>query len=157
MVEQRRLGRRIPLPSMHIDGLPPIGSFHHIGVATEGIADAERTYAALGYAREGDEFCDPAQGVRGVFIVGPGPRLELLEALGDSHTLDPWLRAGSRMYHLAFEVADLDGTLATARSELQGLVVRPPTPAPAFGGRRIAFVMLRNRALIEFVEADPFG
>jgi methylmalonyl-CoA/ethylmalonyl-CoA epimerase len=138
---------------MHIDGLPPIGSFHHIGVATEGIDDAERTYAALGYAREGEEFCDPAQGVRGVFIVGPGPRLELLEPLGGSHTLDPWLRAGSRMYHLAFEVADLDGTLATARSELQAIVVRPPTPAPAFGGRRIAFVMMRNRALIEFVES----
>jgi methylmalonyl-CoA/ethylmalonyl-CoA epimerase len=142
---------------MQIDGLPPIGSFHHIGVATEGIADAEGTYAALGYQREGEEFCDHAQGVRGVFLVGPGPRLELLEALGGDHTLDPWLRAGSRMYHLAFEVEDLDGTLSTARTQLQAIVVRPPTPAPAFGGRRIAFVMMRNRALIEFVEADPSG
>jgi methylmalonyl-CoA/ethylmalonyl-CoA epimerase len=139
---------------MHIEGLPPIGSFHHIGVATEGIAEAERTYAALGYEREGGEFCDHAQGVRGVFIVGPGPRLELLEALGDGQTLDPWLRAGSRMYHLAFEVDDLEGTLSTARSQLQALVVRPPTPAPAFGGRRIAFVLMRNRALVEFIEAD---
>ena len=82
------------------EGLPSVRSFHHIGVATEGIADAERTYADLGYQREGAEFCDHAQGVRGIFIVGPGPRLELLEALGDSTTLDPWLRAGSRMYHL---------------------------------------------------------
>ena len=54
---------------------------------------------------------------------------------------------------LAFEVDDLDGTLSTARSEFRALVLRPPTPAPAFGGRRIAFVMLRNRAVIEFIEA----
>jgi methylmalonyl-CoA/ethylmalonyl-CoA epimerase len=139
---------------MQIDGLPAIGTFHHIGVATEGITEAEGTYAALGYAREGDEFCDHAQGVRGVFIVGPGPRLELLEALGGSNTLDPWLRAGSRMYHLACVVDDHDGTLALARSRFQALVLRSPTPAPAFGGRHIAFVMLRNRAVIEFIEAD---
>ena len=139
---------------VELDGLPSIGSFHHVGVATEGIAEAERTYAALGYAREGGEFCDHAQGVRGVFIVGPGPRLELLEALDGSDTLDPWLRAGSRMYHLAFEVDDLDATLASARSELRAIVLRPATPAPAFGGRRIAFIMMRNRAVIEFIEAE---
>jgi len=136
-----------------MQAVPPIGTFHHIGVATEGIADAEGTYAELGYAREGDEFCDHAQGIRGVFIVGPGPRLELLEALDGSTTLDPWLRAGSRMYHLAFEVDDLEGTLSTARSQFGALVLRPPTPAPAFGGRHIAFVMMRNRAVIEFIEA----
>jgi methylmalonyl-CoA/ethylmalonyl-CoA epimerase len=132
-----------------------IGRFHHVGVATEGIADAERVYADLGYRREGAEFCDPSQGIRGVFLVGPGPRLELLEPLDDSHTLDAWLRAGSRMYHLAYEVDDLDGMLATARSQFHALVVRPPTPAPAFNGRHIAFVLLRNRALIEFIQAEP--
>jgi hypothetical protein len=58
------------------------------------------------------------------------------------------------MYHLAFEVDDLDETLSTARSQLGALVLRPPTPAPAFGGRRIAFVMMRNRAVVELIDSE---
>lgn len=132
----------------------PIGRFHHIGVATESIARDEAIYAQLGYRREDKEFVDPAQGVRGLFLIGPGPRLELLEPHEGSTTLDPWLQAGSRLYHQAYEVDDLDGSLDLARKELRAHVLRPPMPSPAFEGRSVSFLMLRNRAVIELIQAD---
>jgi methylmalonyl-CoA/ethylmalonyl-CoA epimerase len=132
----------------------PIGRFHHIGVATESISRDEAVYAQLGYRREGEEFVDPGQGVRGVFVVGPGPRLELLEPHAQSTTLGPWLRAGSRLYHQAYEVDDLDASLGLARNELRAHILRAPMPAPAFGGRPVSFLVLRNRSVIELIQAE---
>lgn len=132
----------------------PIGRFHHIGVATESIARDEAIYSQLGYQREAEEFTDPAQGVRGLFLVGPGPRLELLEPLEGSTTLNPWLQAGSRLYHQAYEVDDLNASLEWARKELRAHILRPPMPSPAFGGRSVSFLILRNRSVIELVQAD---
>ena len=51
-----------------------------------------------------------------MFVEGLGPRLELLAPLEGSTVLDPWLRGGSRMYHLAYEVADLDAAVAAAEA-----------------------------------------
>jgi methylmalonyl-CoA/ethylmalonyl-CoA epimerase len=132
----------------------PIGRFHHIGVATESIARDEAVYAQLGYEREGEEFLDPGQGVRGVFLVGPGPRLELLEPHEGSGTLEPWLQAGSRLYHQAYEVDDLVASLDWARKELRAHVIRAPMPAPAFGGRPVCFLVLRNRSVVELIQAE---
>jgi methylmalonyl-CoA/ethylmalonyl-CoA epimerase len=132
----------------------PVGRFHHIGVACESMAFDERVYAQLGYEREGSEFVDPGQGVRGLFLIGPGPRLELLEPYEGSTTLEPWLRSGSRMYHQAFEVDDLDASLASARVDLRAHVLRAPMAAPAFAGRPVSFLMLRNRSVIELIQAE---
>lgn len=134
--------------------MTPIGRFHHIGVATESIARDEAVYGRLGYRREGEEFVDAGQGVRGIFVIGPGPRLELLEPHAGSTTLEPWLAAGSRLYHQAYEVDDLDASLDFARKELRAHVLRPAMPSPAFGGRPVLFLMLRNRSVIELILAD---
>jgi len=131
-----------------------VGRFHHIGVATESLQVEVEIYERLGYMREGDAFVDVGQGVRGIFLVGPGPRLELLESLDGSTTLDPWLQSGSRLYHLAYEVDDLQVSLQTARQELRAHVLRPPLPAPAFGGRPVSFLMLRNQSIIELIQAE---
>ena len=88
-----------------------------------------------------------------MFLVGPGPRLELLEPYEESTTLEPWLRAGSRLYHQAYEVDDLDASLDSARNKLRAHVLRAPMPAPAFGGRLVSFLMLRNRSVIELIQA----
>jgi catechol 2,3-dioxygenase-like lactoylglutathione lyase family enzyme len=127
-------------------------TFHHIGVACRDLDKDAQTYALLGYSPEGDDFVDERQGIRGRFIVGPGPRLELLVALPGSTVLEPWLRKGVKYYHEAFLVPELrDGLeeLGTAG----GKVVVEPVPAVAFDGREIAFVMLPNMTLVELVQA----
>lgn len=129
------------------------GRFHHIGVATKSIDREEETYRQLGYSCEGSVFTDPVQGVRGMFVVGPGPRLELLEPYAGSTTLDPWLTVGSRIYHLAYEVDDCSAAISVAQKTLKAHVLRPPLPAVAFGGRLVVFLVLRNRSVIELIEA----
>jgi methylmalonyl-CoA/ethylmalonyl-CoA epimerase len=127
-------------------------TFHHVGVACRDLDVEGKTYELLGYVQEGGEFADPIQGIRGRFIVGPGPRLELLVALPGSTVLEPWLKKGVRYYHQAFLVEDLRSSIADLEAGGAKLVVEP-VPAVAFDGREIAFLMLRNLTLVELIEA----
>ncbi|MCH7344984.1 VOC family protein [Pelomonas sp. CA6] len=132
--------------------LPGGWDFHHLGYACKDLDAAQRFFAAIGYTLEGAEFEDPTQGIRGRFLNGAGPRIELLQDLPGRDTLRPWLDGGgSRLYHLAYEVPDMDAALAWSRAQ-RGLVTVQPVAAVAFGGRRIAFVMFRHGPMLEFIE-----
>jgi methylmalonyl-CoA/ethylmalonyl-CoA epimerase len=95
------------------------------------------------------------QGVRGVFLAGQVPRLELLEALaGEADgVLTPWLKRGVKLYHLAYETQSLADAIKGLRQARAKLVVSP-VAAVAFGGREIAFLMLPNRMLIELIAME---
>jgi methylmalonyl-CoA/ethylmalonyl-CoA epimerase len=127
--------------------------FHHFGVACRDIEAEAAQYALIGYERESDDFEDPVQGVRGRFLVGGGPRIELLSALDGATVLEPWLRTSRRMiYHQAFEVPDIEraiGELRRARAK----VVAGPVGAVAFGGRPIAFLLLTTMAMVEVIQS----
>ncbi|MEP7063563.1 MAG: VOC family protein [Betaproteobacteria bacterium] len=129
--------------------------FHHVGVACADIESEAARLAPLGYAREADVFTDPRQGVRGVFLVGQAPRLELLEPLHGANggVLAPWLKQEIKLYHLAYETTDLAMSIERLRGERAKLVV-PPIAAVAFGGRAIAFLMLANRMLVELIARE---
>lgn len=125
--------------------------FHHIGYATASIDQEYRFFERLGYRADGDAFADPVQGVAGRFLIGAGPRIELLENLPGSRTLTPWLEAGVRMYHFGYWVDDIEDALQWAKSQ-RGKVSVQPVPAVAFGGRRICFAIFRTRMMLEFIE-----
>jgi methylmalonyl-CoA/ethylmalonyl-CoA epimerase len=63
----------------------------------------------------------------------------------------PFLKKGGGLHHLCYEVQDLEKQLELTRSK-GGLIARPPMPAEAFGGRRIAWVYTKNKLLIEYLE-----
>lgn len=130
-------------------------AFHHVGVACSDIETEAARLAILGYAREGSSFSDPRQGVRGLFLAGQAPRLELLEPLAHSEggVLTPWLDKGIKLYHLAYETPSVPASVEALRQE-RGKLIVPPVPAVAFGGREIAFVMLRNQVLIELIARE---
>jgi hypothetical protein len=46
-------------------------------------------------------------------------------------------------------------TSLSALQDSRALVVRPPVPAVAFGGRRVAFLMLPNMWMVELIDAEP--
>ena len=127
-------------------------TFHHVGVACNDIAKEAVHFASLGYAAEGEPFEDAVQGVRGRFMAGQTPRIELLEPMSDasSGVLAPWLANGTKLYHLGYLVAHLEAAIEQMRVQ-RGKLVVAPVPAIAFGGRLIAFVMLPNRLLIELI------
>jgi len=113
-----------------------------------------RWLLAIGYEAEGPAFTDPRQGITGQFMVLGGSRVELLEALPGEKVLEPWLAQGSPLYHLGFEVPDLEAameTLVATRAKL----VSEPKPAVAFGGRPVAFFFRPNRMLVELIQAAP--
>jgi len=82
--------------------------FHHVGVACRDLEREAIALAALGYHAECDDFRDLRQGIEGRFVIGPGPRLELLTETEGSHVLEPWLTKGVKLYHQGYEVSDLD-------------------------------------------------
>jgi methylmalonyl-CoA/ethylmalonyl-CoA epimerase len=127
--------------------------FHHIGVACRSIDSEAARYASLGYRAEGRCFHDERQGVSGVFLVGGGPRLELLEPLNGSDTLEPWLKGGARMYHMAYACKHFEAYSNDLRSA-GAKCVKSALPAVAFNGAPVAFYMMPNRMLIEVVGID---
>ena len=131
--------------------IPAGATFHHLGYACASIERERPFFESLGYAQRGEPFCDPVQGVAGCFLEGTGPRIELLENLEGSKTLTPWLEAGIRVYHFAYEVDDMDMALDWSRARRAKVTVQP-VPAVAFGGRHIAFVMFRQGVMLEFIE-----
>ena len=131
--------------------LPKGYEFHHIGCATTSIERERRVFEGLGYQVEGAPFVDALQGITGCFVCGPGPRIELLENLPGADTLTPWINAGVKMYHFAYQVDDMSNAIDWARSQRAKVIVQP-IPATAFDGRRISFVMFRNGLMLEFIQ-----
>jgi len=125
-------------------------TFHHLGVACEQIAADAATWSAFGYRPEGEAFVDEAQGIRGLFMTGGGPRIELLEATPGSDTLAPWLKRRVKLYHVGYLVPSL-GRAIDALTARGGVVAREPLLSVYFQAP-IAFLMMPNLALIELIE-----
>lgn len=131
----------------------PFGRFHHVGMAVQDARQtAELLRALLGAEPEGPRYEDANQGVYVQFLRAGDLRIELLEPVGSPGPLDSILRRGIALYHVCYEVDDLD-------ERLLGLVnggaklLSAPKSAVAFGGRRVAFVMVQG-LMIELVEGE---
>jgi methylmalonyl-CoA/ethylmalonyl-CoA epimerase len=131
------------------------GRFHHIGFVVASIQNSVHGFRnSLQAEWDGTIFHDPNQEVRVTFLYGkhPGnPVLELVEPAGDESPVIPFLKRGGGLHHLCYEIDGLEDQLVLSRAQ-GGLVVRPPLPAVAFGGRRIAWVYTKNRLLLEYLE-----
>lgn len=134
--------------------LPAFFEFHHLGYATTSIEMELRFFKGIGYRAEGEPFIDPLQGVSGLFLAGPGPRIELLENTPASKTLTPWIDAGIKIYHFGYFVDDIDAALDWSRQR-RGKVSVQPVPSVAFDERRISFVIFRTGLMLEFIERVP--
>lgn len=136
-------------------GISSQAVFHHVGIVVASIQDSLQGFLeSLGAGWDGKVFHDPNQDVRVTFLqskqVG-NPVVELVEPAGEKSPVVPFLKRGGGLHHLCYEVEELDEQLALSR-EQRGIVVKPPLPAVAFGGRRIAWVYTKNRLLLEYLE-----
>lgn len=125
--------------------------FHHIGVATKHIDREFSIYQKMGYRKLEEPFCDEIQKIKGMFIVADNqPCLELLENLSEEGPLTSVLSKGIKYYHTAYEVQNIEDALSEVLNELGAMVICPITQATYF--KKICFLMLKNRAIIELVE-----
>ena len=79
--------------------------------------------------------------------------LELLEGQGPESGVTKWIgEKGPGLFHICFEVEDIDGALAELRAK--GVALRDQTPRIGHGGARIAFLdrASTGNVLIELAE-----
>jgi methylmalonyl-CoA/ethylmalonyl-CoA epimerase len=132
-----------------------IQTLHHIGFVVSSIRDEiEGFTSSVGATWNGEIFDDPLQQVRVTFLQPASANeaaIELIEPTLDNSPVSRFLERGGGLHHLCYEVDDLEDALKLARAR-GSLVVKQPLPAVAFRGRRIAWVVTRNRLVIEYLE-----
>jgi methylmalonyl-CoA/ethylmalonyl-CoA epimerase len=125
---------------------------HHYGLATDNLERSIETLRLLGY-QVGEITLDPVQKVRIAFASRPQEAMiELIcdvDANGPTHHMIS--KTGNGLYHICYEVDDLEVTVKKLRDE--GFLLRhAPVPAAAFDGKRIAWMYSRYIGLVELVE-----
>ena len=112
---------------------------HHLGVAVDDLDAALTTYERLFGAEIEHRATVEDQGVRAASVrIGDG-RVELLEPLGEDTPVGRFLaKRGPGMHHVAYEVTDLDATLAELSDAGADLI--DPQPRAGLFGLEVAFV-----------------
>ncbi|SRR6266550_875781 len=133
-----------------------VGRLHHVGFVVNSVeAVAERFAKSIGATWNRKITHDPLQQVRVSFIecLGPSSTLvELVEPAGTNSPVEQFLQRGGGLHHLCYEVEQMEEQLNFSRS-IGGVVVSPPLPAVAFDGRLIAWIVTRDKLLLEFLQS----
>jgi methylmalonyl-CoA/ethylmalonyl-CoA epimerase len=134
---------------------PDHPKLHHVGFVVSSIQESAESFArSLGATWDGNIVFDPIQKVRVSFFQGRNgtdPLIELVEPGGPESPVSRFLKGGGGLHHLCYEVEDMESHLAYCKS-VGTIIIRPPAPAVAFGGRRIAWAVTKKRLLMEFLE-----
>jgi len=128
----------------------------HLGIAVPALAEAVRSYEALGL-RASETHEVPTEKVRAAFLTVGESRLELLEPTEAGSVIARFLEKRSGLHHVCLLVDDLDKALAELRA--RGVPLIDETPRVGAGGCRVAFVHPKGAAgvLLELKEAPPPG
>jgi len=129
--------------------------FHHVGYATRNIDLYVEDFFGPVFAplAISEKVSDPIQRVTVCFARMQGDTMiELVEPFGENSPIDSIIGSNrGGVYHLCYEVDDLDWEVARCRKS-RCMPVSKPVPAAAFNGRRIVFLLTPQRDLIELVE-----
>jgi methylmalonyl-CoA/ethylmalonyl-CoA epimerase len=130
-------------------------TLHHVGFVVASITPAmEGFLRSLNASWDQRIFEDPLQKVKVAFLTTRSgePQIELVEPVGDSSPVRKFLREkGGGLHHFCYETDDLEAGLQAFRLR-RAILARPPLPAVAFDGRRIAWVLTREHLLVELLE-----
>jgi methylmalonyl-CoA/ethylmalonyl-CoA epimerase len=133
---------------------------HHIGVAVRDIAQATEDHRRrFGCEPVGGLVHDPVQTAMIQFLRFPGQSvlLELVAPDGPESKLRNAVEKGGGLNHLCHSTDDIESACRSLR-QAGMVIIHKPTPAVAFGGRRIAWLTSQDHLLIELVErADDSG
>jgi methylmalonyl-CoA/ethylmalonyl-CoA epimerase len=129
---------------------------HHVGWVVKDIKAAIPSAIELlgSQYKVGDIVHDPLRHVLICFLTSESSlAFELIQPddSGNSPVDDLLARSGAAVYHICMQVEDIDTELMRMEKK-GGLVVSPKSPAPAIGGRNVAYVYDMHLGLIEIVE-----
>ena len=130
-----------------------------MALAVKDMAESTTALMACGFTMspEFPDTTDEGIGVHLRFMVprGGGPLLELVEGMGPKSPVSEVLqKSGVTLYHMCFEVPDLD--LAAKQLRAEGyLAVSKKIQAKAFNNRSIQFLYHVHAGLVELLQAAP--
>lgn len=128
---------------------------HHVGfVVPEVGSGMEAFVASLGATWDGTVYQDPLQKVKVAFLTtrAGDAQIELVAPDGpDSPVLRFLQENGGGLHHVCYEVDGLEQQMAAMKAR-GALIMRRPKPAVAFEGRRIAWMLTREKLLVELLE-----
>jgi len=130
-------------------------TFHHAGIAVRDLSQAiPICKRLLGYELISGPFDDPVQNVSVCFLSrGEGdPVMELVAPLGPNSPIDRTLKKGGGIYHVCYQVRDINAAIRHLTDQ-GSLLLSGPVPAVAFGMREIAWLMTEIGLLVELVQA----
>jgi methylmalonyl-CoA/ethylmalonyl-CoA epimerase len=125
----------------------------HIGVIVKDIKEFSRTLEDIFGARPVSETVKDTEQKAFLKMYKSGESfIELISpASEDSNVQTALKRMGEGLAHLCFETDNLEETLDLVRKH-GALVFTKPTPAVLFNRRKVAFAILPNKMIVEFLE-----
>jgi catechol 2,3-dioxygenase-like lactoylglutathione lyase family enzyme len=111
--------------------------FHHVGIACRDIAaELERIVMIHDVVETSPVVFDPGQNAELVLLtLSDGTHLELISG----KQVEGILKKNITYYHICFEVDDLRAEIDRLE-EQDAKLLSPPTPAPLFDNREVAFL-----------------
>ena len=128
----------------------------HVGIIVKDIHEGIKNHETLfGYKQLGDIVEDPIQKVR-VVLMGHSEddpvKIELISPIGEDSPVTNLLKKRQSLYHLCYEVLDIEEAKNQARKN-GAVVISKPVEAPLFDGRKICFLFTKDQYVIELVES----
>ena len=128
----------------------------HVGIIVRDIEEGIKNHEALfGYKQLGDIVDDHTQKVR-VVLMGNSEedpvKVELISPLGDDSPVTDLLKKRQSLYHLCYEVPDIEEAKNHARKN-GAVIISKPVEAPLFDNRKICFLFTKDHYVIELVES----
>lgn len=130
-----------------------IAKLHHIGIAVESVKKGSEFYRdILGIKLTTGIIVDELQKVKVAFAgLGNGVSVEFVEPLGSDSPVSRIIQQGGGLYHVCYMVSDIEKAVQHAR-DAGALVISLPQPAKAFADKRVAFIYMPDRSVVEFLE-----
>ena len=129
-------------------------TLHHVGIVVSNIEEQRRFYVDhLGYGERTAVIHDPLQTAYVQFFSIPGSDhyLELVAPDGENSRLQNASRKGIPLNHLCYACDEIAATF-DALWNAGCFRISAPTPAVAFDGRPVAWLMTPDKLLIELVQ-----
>ena len=126
---------------------------YHVGIAVKSLSEGLAVWRdALGLKLVEEEEL-PDRGLRVAMLEAGGTEVELLESTRDDSVIAKFIaKKGPGIHHMAFEVEDIDASLADLKAK--GVRLVDEVARPGASGTRVAFLhpAAANGVLVELVE-----
>ncbi len=135
-----------------------MNKLEHIGIAVRDLEVSNRIFARL-LGREHYKIEEvPSEGVRTSFFQVGDIKIELLEATREDSAISKFIeKRGEGLHHLAFEVDDIQKSMATQAA--QDFTLLSDKPKEGADHKLICFLHPRttNGVLVELCQTRPIG